>query len=324
MAAGDEPLPARRGRRGGRSQHFQLVRVNHVEHLYLAPSSGRSRSRGRSRGSGGAMAPMIADAGAPQPKARPFNVWDPPPAPLVAVEGAPAPSTPPWWPPPPPPPARPPPLPPQPQELVMAPAAASATPWPARVMAIFQTVGVSEYDYDPLTIKLDGWARASKKDVCELCMPLPDEVDGPLNLFVGFHGTNEGGLLGILNDGRLKPGPASWENNHLYAMGFLADNARTEQAQSHNKWFVENILKHMGAKSGKHACGVVVEVATWGIHKSCKNVEQEGQWAGRRHIVTHFRDHLGSRWAPPSEKALVRALWVDLNWPWESSDCWLF
>ena len=73
-------------------------------------------------------------------------------------------------------------------------------------MQIVDMAGVSEHDYDPLTLKFDGWARASKKGGSEVPRPLPNEVDGQLSLFVGFHGTTENGLLRILrtNGGQLK------------------------------------------------------------------------------------------------------------------------
>ena len=122
VAAGAVPR-ARRGRRGGRSQQAQSIRIDPVENLYAAPSRSRSRSRGRSSGTGGTMALLSAkNAGAPLscapvvllkafPKARPFNVFvpkaatclEPPPAiglmpyhaALVAPRGVPTPLTPP-------------------------------------------------------------------------------------------------------------------------------------------------------------------------------------------------------------------------------------
>jgi len=61
----------------------------------------------------------------------------------------------------------------------------------------------------------------------------------------------------------------------------------------------------------------------WGSHKPCRIVEDEWRWAGTPHCLARVTDHIGSRWAMPSEDAVVRALWVDFDWPWESSDSWL-
>ena len=88
VAAGGVPR-ARRGRRGGRSQQVQSIRIDPVEEFYSAPSRSRSRSRGCSSGTGGTLAPLSANnAGAPLPsarvvllkafpKARPLNVFLP-------------------------------------------------------------------------------------------------------------------------------------------------------------------------------------------------------------------------------------------------------
>ena len=88
LAAGGVPR-TRRGRRGGRSQQMQSIRIDAVKNLYAAPSRSRSRSRGCSSGTGGTLAPLSAKtAGAPLPttpvvllkafpKARPFNVFLP-------------------------------------------------------------------------------------------------------------------------------------------------------------------------------------------------------------------------------------------------------
>ena len=62
----------------------------------------------------------------------------------------------------------------------------------------------------------------------------------------------------------------------------------------------------------------------WGVHKTCRTVADEWDWAGKPHCFTRVKDHTGSRWAMPSEDAVVRALWMDLDWPWEPSASWLF
>ena len=73
-----------------------------------------------------------------------------------------------------------------------------------------------------------------------------------------------------------------------------------------------------------NACGVIIEVSMWGVHKTCRSVADEWGWGGTPHCFTRAKDHTGSRWAMPSEDAVVRALWMDLDWPWEPSASWLF
>ena len=196
-------------------------------------------------------------------------------------------------------------------------------PWPERVLQIFHMARVSQDAYEPLEWKFDNWARAGMRHRSQ-ARPLLDEVyDGPPSLFVGFHGTCESGLLGILSDGQLKPGPASWGKNYVYAKGFLAYGCGGEDAKRNNSDEARRILKKIRERSTKHASGVIIEVSMWGIHKPCRIVEDEWKWAGTPHCFTRVTDHTGSRWTMPSEDAVVRALWVDFDWPWESSDSWL-
>ena len=85
----------------------------------------------------------------------------------------------------------------------------------------------------------------------------------------------------------------------------------------------QRTLRKIREKSTKHQCGVIIEVSMWGNHKPCRIVEDEWRWAGTPHCFTRVTDHIGSRRTMPSEDAVVRALWVDFEWPWESSDSWL-
>ena len=121
-------------------------------------------------------------------------------------------------------------------------------------------------------------------------IPLPHEVDGALSLFVGFHGTTDG-LLGI-------------------------------SAYEHRAGTLSAILTQTCEKSSKHARGVIIELSMW--DRSCKTVAEEWRWGGQRHCLTRVADQNGSRWTMRSEDAVVRALWVDFEWPWEASDSWLF
>ena len=79
-----------------------------------------------------------------------------------------------------------------------------------------------------------GWVRASKEGRSAAPRPLPNEVDGPLSLFVDFHGITEGGLLGILRTsyGQLSPGPGSGGSNYVFAKGFLANGSGSEDARN--------------------------------------------------------------------------------------------
>ena len=76
--------------------------------------------------------------------------------------------------------------------------------------------------------------RASKEGRSAAPRPLPNEVDGPLSLFVDFHGITEGGLLGILRTsyGQLSPGPGSGGSNYVFAKGFLANGSGSEDARN--------------------------------------------------------------------------------------------
>ena len=141
--------------------------------------------------------------------------------------------------------------------------------------------------------------------------PLPGEVDGDPVLFVGLHGTSEAGLRGILNTGRLRPGEASGGGEYVCVKGYLAYQGHPR----HNDAEAQRVLDKMRLRGTKHACGVIIEVSMWGIHKTCKVVAEEWQWAGTPHCFTKLKDHTGSsRWTVPSEDAVVRALWLDLNW----------
>ena len=126
------------------------------------------------------------------------------------------------------------------------------------------------------------------------------------------------------NDGQLKPGRASWGNNHVCAKGFLAYGCGGEDAKRKNSGEARRILKKIREKSTKHASGVIIEVSMWGIHKACRHVAEEWGWAGKPHCFTRVTDRIGTGWTMPSEDAVVRALWVDFDWPWEASDSWLF
>ena len=166
--------------------------------------------------------------------------------------------------------------------------------------------------YEPLTQKYDGWARADTKGLSRLRRPLPGEVDGDLSLLVGLHATDEKGLRGILETGRLLPGIAS-EGEYVFMKGYLA----YEGNQRHNDEEAQRVLDRMREKSNKHACGVIIEVSMFGIHKTCKTVAQEWVWAGKPDCFTcHRENNKGSRWTMPSANALVRALWLDLKWHW--------
>ena len=176
LAAGGVPR-ARRGRRGGRSQQMQSIRIDPVKNLYAAPSRSRSRSRGCSSGTGGTLAPLSAKtAGAPLPsalvvllkafpKARPFNVFLPKAAtrlePSVVPRSAcgdPTPLTPPC-------PLLPlpasalPPPPPVPLMLPAAPCPAPPIAWPERVLQILHLAGMSEDTCEPLVLSFDNWAQ---------------------------------------------------------------------------------------------------------------------------------------------------------------------
>ena len=130
-------------------------------------------------------------------------------------------------------------------------------------------------------------------------IPLPHEVDGALSLFVGFHGTTDG-LLGI----------------SAYELRAVVSRA------SETNSTLSAILTQTCEKSSKHARGVIIELSMW--DRSCKTVAEEWRWGGQRHCLTRVDDQNGSRWTMPSEDAVVRALWVDFDWPWEASDSWLF
>ena len=200
---------------------------------------------------------------------------------------------------------------------MMAPAAAPAIPWPQRLLQIFAWAGVSVDDYEPLESKFDDWARARRKACPALRRPVPGEVEDDVVRFVGFHATKGKGLRGILQMKRLKSGPASYNKNSVYAKGFLAWDRGGDDADRHSDGEVQRVLNKIRESSVKHECGVIIEVSMWGIHKPCRNVEEECTWAGKPHCLTRFRDHNGSRWSLPSKDALVRALWVDLKWQWE-------
>ena len=171
-------------------------------------------------------------------------------------------------------------------------------------------------DYEPLELKFGDWAKTSKKACRALRRPFPGEVEDELALVVGFHATKEKGLRGILQTKRLKAGPASYNNNYVYAKGFVAYD-RGGDADRHINGEAQRILNKLRERSVKHECGVIIEVSMWGTHKSCRNVADECAWAGKPHCFTHFRDHTGSRWTMPSKGALVRAVWVDLTWRWD-------
>ena len=78
-------------------------------------------------------------------------------------------------------------------------------------------------------LSFDNWPRASMKDRFPVPVPLANEVAGPLNLFVGFRGTTENGLLGILFCARI----------------------------------AGSCLQGQREKSSKHVCGLIVEVYMW-------------------------------------------------------------
>ena len=120
---------------------------------------------------------------------------------------------------------------------LMPPAAPCPAPpiaWPERVLQIVHMACMSEDTYEPLVLSFDYWARASMKDRFPVPVPLPKEVDGPLSLFVGFRGTTENALLGIL---------------------FCARTAGS-------------CLLGQRENSSKHVCGLIVEVCMWDIRHS--------------------------------------------------------
>ena len=317
VAAGEEAP------RGGHSQHTQYVhiQIQRVQNFHTAPSRGRSRSRGRSSGTGSTMAPMEAFAEDLLPGARakgmprPFNVGGVEPQPraaLLARQGGHVPLTPPYRGPSPPT-LR------QALPLPLLPPPGTVLPWPERLVQIFGQVGVSADNYEPLEMKFDNGAVARSQGCPALRRPLPHEVEGETTLFVGFHATNEEGLQGILqtNGGQLKGGPASENKPYVFAKGFLAYTQGGADAEAYNRVHIERILNKMRG-GGKHACGVIIEVSMWGIHKPCRIVAEEWEWAGKPHCFTRVHERKkGSRWTMPSEDAVVRALWVDFNWRWE-------
>ena len=304
LAAGGIPR-ARRGRRGGRSQQVQLVRIdrvdNFVQNFYGATSRSCSRSRGRRPLP---SAPLVRGA---RPKAGPLNVFAPRAAPVVP-RGVQTPLIPPSSPlpllaqdlprPPPPPPAA------APRRMI---------PWPERVLQVFRMAGISQDNYEPLEWNFDNWARAHRRHRSQ-ARPLPGEVfGGPPSLFIGFHGTDDSGLLAILqtSGGEPKPWPASWGGNYVCVKGFLAYASGSEDGRQANSDEAQRILNRIREKSSKHACGVIIEVSMWGVHKTCRSVADEWGWGGTPHCFTRAKDHTGSRWAMPSEDAVVRPCVVD-------------
>ena len=273
LEEGGSPV-GRRGRRGGqwRPHVQQLIHIDWVEHFHAAPPSARRRSR--SGGSDGNMAPTRAVAGAPQ-QALPSNAIAPRAArevsraPLVARRG-PAPWTPP----------APPPFP-RPRMASASPCPAPPIAWPARVLEIFRLARVSVDNYEPLTQKYDGWARADKKGLSRLRRPLPGEVDGDLSLLVGLHATDEKGLRGILNTGRLLPGIAS-EGEYVFMKGYLA----YEGNQRHNDEEAQRVLNAMRERGAKHACGVIMEVSYVGNAQDLQNC-CAGVGLGRKTRLLH-------------------------------------
>ena len=143
-------------------------------------------------------------------------------------------------------------------------------------------------------------------------IPLPHEADGLVSLFVGFHGTNKSGLLAILCTGtrQLTPGPASGHGNYVFVKGFSAYSTISEDARKSNSEEARHILTRIREKSSKHACGVIIEVSMWEIHKPCKDIaEGIGE---DNHIASHgslprlARDGLCPRRTPLS----VRCRWI--------------
>ena len=79
-------------------------------------------------------------------------------------------------------------------------------------------------------------------------IPLPHEADGLVSLFVGFHGTNNSGLLAILStrSRQLIPGPASGDGNYVFVKGFAAYSTISEDAQ-------RQTVRKLGASSQEYA-----------------------------------------------------------------------
>ena len=279
VAAGGVPS-ARRGRRGGPSQQLHLIRIDRVDNfvmnVYGRRSRSRSRSRGRSRGIGGGV-PLLLPR--PRPKARPLNVFVRHAAP-VAARAVQTPLTPPS-------------SPPRSQHESSRSHRHGQCDWcrqqqrrkeqcRGRSASCRFSRGLvcHRTPTNLLEWKFDNWARAGMRHRSQ-ARPLLDEVyDDPPSLFVGFHGTRESGLLGILSDGQLKPGPASWGKTYVYAKGFLAYGCGGEDAKRNNSDEARRILKKIRERSTKHASGVIIEVSMWGIHKPCRIVEDEWKWAG--------------------------------------------
>ena len=178
----------------------------------------------------------------------------------------------------------------------------------------------------PLEWKFDNWARAHRRHRSQ-ARPLPGKVcGGPPSLFIGFHGTDDSGLLAILqtNGGQLKPGPASWGGNYVFVKGFLAYGSGSEDGRQASSDEARRILRRIYEKSSMHACGVVIEVSMLGVHKTCRTVAGEWDWAGK---ATLLHTGQGPYWLEVDYALGGRrcpCVVVDLSWPWEPSDSWLF
>ena len=140
------------------------------------------------------------------------------------------------------------------------------------------------------------WLGASQQGG-PLCS-LPNEVDGPLSLFVDFHGITEGGLLGILRTSYLRAVVSRarvWREQLRVCQGLFGKwvwkrgcskcNAQRVLTQSARR----AASMHVGSSS-RCVCGA------FGIHRSCKTVAEEWRWGGQRHCFTRVADQNGLRW----------------------------
>ena len=136
-----------------------------------------------------------------------------------------------------------PPPPPVPLMLPAAPCPAPPIAWPERVLLTLHMAGMSEDTYEPLVLSFDSWAQ--REGPFSSSRPLAERLWWPSE-FVGFRGTTESYLLGILrmNCGQLSPSPGSADANYVFAKGSLANGS----GRNENNWHAQRICARRAAR----------------------------------------------------------------------------
>jgi hypothetical protein len=150
----------------------------------------------------------------------------------------------------------------------------------------------------------DNWIRFRVRDV-ELQLDLTLRGEDYRDIFF-FHATRPSGLVGIMKDGKIKKGEASY-GNYFYARAF--ENAYWDEDRLTQDR--KRVLFSFRDGSSKHDAGIICEGRACDVFASVTSATDERKMACEGHITNYGKDR---RYTVPEKYGAVTAYWLDLEW----------